>query len=549
ADGSTVTTESDSETFDAGVGWFREPDAREVGLVPGFAKGVVRSVLPGFLEDKVADARLRLTPERVSLGTSYFQQDSRIFRFERIIEGALDDQAAATFAPREFLESAADVRLRPLQPLTASLTLLTVRDLLPPIESAAAPEVQSLIAAERTGLAGVDLGWETSRTLRTALGYRPSIFSWLRTDFDWTTVYQSERNTNFVERTFAGADTTVALARNARGQRDWGTTVALSPAGVAQGLFGEPAEGESPDIAQLRAIFGAVQPLSVTYRDGITSRFNRDPIDPRLEYQFGFGGVERYRFIGADTAASLTDRSTWRLGSGVTLPAGAGVRVGYQISDATTLDTRSERRTTQRTWPDVQGTLPTLRPPRFLGIQAISVTSGIVRTTRETEFGGRALQRRFDSDTRVPLDLSIQWVRTLVTTYRGLFRSGRGVDPTGRTEREQQSHRVSLSSQLLPPSALARRLDRPIRLSLLGAVTSELNCRITAQGDNCVAFVDQLTRTASVSMDTSAGGFEFGLQVSFDDRQSFVGQQTGSTQFQVGIFGQLDFAAGALPIR
>ena len=55
------------------------------------------------------------------------------------------------------------------------------------------------------------------------------------------------------------------------------------------------------------------------------------------------------------------------------------------------------------------------------------------------------------------------------------------------------SHGVSVSSQLLPPGALARRLDRPIRLSLVGAYRSELNCRITAAGDACVAFIDMVT--------------------------------------------------------
>lgn len=550
ADGSTVTTESDSETFDAGVGWFREPEAREVGLVPDFAKGAIRAILPGFLEDKVAEADLRLTPERVSLGTSYFQQDARIFRFERIIEGVEGDDVAATLVPREFLETAADVRLRPLTPLTADLAILTTRDLLSPEKSAAAPEIRSLIAAERADLAGLDVGWETSRLLRTGLGFRPEVFSWLRSDFDWSTVYRSERNTNFVERRpAAGGDTTVVLARNARAQRDWGVTLALSPTGVSRAWLGEPEEGENPEVAQLRNILSAVQPLTATYRDGITSRFNRDPIRPRLEYQFGLGGIDRYRFIGQDTAASLTDRSSWRLGSGLSLPGGAGLRVSYQITDATTLDTRSARDILQRTWPEIQATLPTLRPPSFIGMQAVNLSAGIERTTREIEFGGRALQRRFDSDTRIPVDLSIQWLRTLVTTYRGSFRSGRGVDPTGRTEREQQSHRLSVSSQLLPPPALARRLDRPIRLSFLGAYTSEVNCRITARGDECVDFVDQVTRTASLSADTSAGGFEFGIQVSFDDRKSFVGQQTGSTQLQVGIFGQLDFAAGSLPIR
>jgi hypothetical protein len=551
ASGSTVTTSHDSGTLDAGLDWVREPEAIEIGLVPGFARGIVRTLLPGFLEAKVADAALRLTPERVSFGTSYFQQDSRVFRFERIVRQEGDDQTIATLAPREFMQLAVDVRLRPLQPLIADLTLLSIRDLLPAEEAVADRDVQELVDRERVEFAGIDLGWETTRTLRSDLGFRPTLVSWLRHDFDWTTVYQFERNTNFVERTPAGADTTVALARNARGQRDWGATVVLDPSSMVTSWFGPISIGEAEvtNTSAWRDIIDAVRPLTVTYRDGITSRFNRDPVAPGYDYQFGLGGEDTYRFVDADTAASFTDRASWRLGSGLSLPGGAGVRVGYFVTDAQALDTRSDRRTVQRSWPDVQATFPTLRMPRFTGMQSINFSSGIVRTERETEFGETALQRRFDEDTRIPVDVSINWLRTLVTTYRAAFRSGKGTDPTGDTEREERSHRISVSSQLLPPGPLARRLDRPIRLSVLAAYTAERNCRATAAGDECVAFLDQIIRTASMSLDTSVRGFEFGLQLSYDDRQSFVGQQTGSTQFQVGLFGQLVFAAGALPLR
>ena len=542
AEGSTVTTESSSGTLDAGVDWFREPASREVGLVPAFARGFVRRLLPGFLEDKVADARLRVTPERLSWGASYFEQDSRVFRFERIIYADDDDQAVATLAPREFVQMAAGVRFRPLQPLTADVSLLTTRDLLSPGEAAADPVVQRLIAEERARVAGVDLGWETGRTLRTSYAFRPSIISWLQNDFDWTTVYQSERNTNFVDA--GSTPDELVLSRNAQGQRDWGALIAVTPGVLATSWFGLPEEGESEGIAQLRSIVSAIQPISVAYRDGITSRFNREPVDPAFDYQFGFGGVDTYRFIDADTAASLTDRASWRIGSGLALPGGAGVRVRYLWSQAKTLDTRSDRRTRQSTWPDVQATLPTVRLPAYTGIQAINLSSGITRTERESQFGGRALQRRFDSDTQVPVDVSIQWLRTLVTSYRGAFRTGVGNDPTGDTEREQSTHRVSVSSQLLPPRALADRLDRPIRLSLIATYSDVRNCRITVAGDDCVPFIDQVNRTASLALDTSVGGFELGLQISYDD----VGQQTGSTQFQVGLFGQLDFAAGVLPI-
>ena len=109
----------------------------------------------------------------------------------------------------------------------------------------------------------------------------------------------------------------MTLTQNAQGQRDWGGTVSLSPSALAVSWFGSSVEEEDDGIAQLRSILSAIRPLSATYRDGITSRFNRDPVDPRFDYQLGFGGRDRYRFVDADTAATLTDRASWRLSAGV----------------------------------------------------------------------------------------------------------------------------------------------------------------------------------------------------------------------------------------
>ncbi len=546
SEGSTVTTEHESKAFDTGVGWVREPVAREVSVVPGFARDFLRALLPGFLEAGIADARLRLTPERVSLGTSYTRRDSRILRFENVLRRPDDSLALATLVPRETMQSAADIRLRPFAPLTADIAMLTVRDLLKPEEAAANPAVQALLRAERASPFGTDLGWETQRLLRTTVAYRPILFSWLRNDVDWTTMYQSERNSNFVARTPSGADTVFALARTARGERDWGVTLAVDPGRLAAAWFGEPAGGGGGGGA--RAVLDAFTPLSATYRDGVTSRFDRDPIDPGLGYQFGWADTKTFRVQDADTAATLTERYSWRLGSGLALPGGAGVQVGFGWADGTTLDTRSRRRTVLRSWPEIQASLPTLVPPAGLGIRAIRVTSGITRTRRTIEFGGGGSQRRRDEDLRVPLDVSIQWMRTLATSYQATFRVGSGVDPTGETERDETSHRVSIASQLLPPDWLASRLDRPISVSLLGAYTSERVCRATTAAGACVAFLDQVGRTLNLSLDTSVRGLAVGLQMSLDDRQSYVGRRTGSTQFQVGVFGQLQFTGGSLPL-
>jgi len=547
-DGSTVTTEAESSGLSAGIGWTREPHDRSLAVIPDFAEGFVRAVLPGFLERRLLGARLRLTPERVSVGTSYLNQDSRTLRFERIVELPGDTSTVATAAPRETMETAADVRLRPFGPLDAAVTLLTVRDLLPPEEAVADPRVQDLLREERARLSGLDLGWETNRTLRTRIGFRPRLLDWLRSDVDWSSSYGSDRNANFLLREVEGSDTLLAITRNARGQRDWRALLSADPAALASGWLGPAQPDEAPDIAELRGILTAIKPLSVTYQSGVVSRFHRGDVDPGTGYQLGWGSIEDFRFMDGDTAATLTDQKTWTLGSGLGTPRGGSFDVSYQRGEATTLDTRSDRRTLQRRWPDLRATVPPLTLPSVPGLERVTLSSGYQRTERETVYGGRGVQRRFEEDRQVPVDVSLTWTGSLVTSYRGAFRDGDARDPTGDTRRVQRSHRFSVTSRFLPPGAFGRRLDRPVSFSLQAAYTGERDCRSTAARPECVPFVDQIRRSLSVSIGTSLSGFEVGLQMSYDDRQSFVGQQAGSTQFQLGVFGQLDLSAGALPL-
>lgn len=546
--GSTVTTESEVAGVHAGVGWIREPRRRDFPLVPTFAEDAVRVLVPGFLEDRVVRARVRWTPERVSLGSSYLRQESRILRFERIVQLPGDTLSVATASPREALESSADVRFRPLPALDAGVTLLSTRDLLPPEDAVSDPRVQELLRAQRARFSGVDLGWETNRSVRTRLGFRPRVFTWLRSELDWNSTYGSDRNASFLFRELMGGDTLLALARNARGQRDWRAHLALDPGLLAESLAGPPAPGEDPELARFRSGLGSVRPLSVTYQSGLVSRFHRAPVDPGWGYQFGWGGTDDFRILDADTAASLTDQDSWTLSSGVRVAGGGGLEVAYQRSHSVTLDTRSDRTTVHRRWPDLRASLPSLSLPAFTGIQRISISTGYAATERETVYGGAGQQRRVQEDVQVPVDVSVTWRGTLVTAYRGSFREGEATDPTGYTQRSQAAHRLSVSSQFLPPLDWAKRLDRPLRFAMLAGYTAERDCRTTVTLDRCVPFLDQIRRSLSFTLDTSVGGFELGMQASYDDRRSFVGQRTGSTQLQVGIFGQLQFSAGAFPL-
>lgn len=544
---SAVTALNRSRGVNAGLDWSRDPGERSLPLVPGFVRGAVRALLPGFLEDGVTGARLRWTPEHISFGSSYRQRDTKIFRYDRIIELPEDSLVTPTLAPRRTLETVADVRFRPLPPLSAGVTFRSIRDLLSPEEAVSDPAVQTLLRRERSSLRGMDLGWETGRNLRTRLGFRPRVFSWLQSDFQWTTVYESERNARFVERRAAGSDTLLDLTRNARGQRNWRALFGLRPRTLAESLLGPRREGEDPGVTQLRGMIAALRPMRISYASGISARFNRDPVSPGTRFQWGLGDANDYRFLGRDTAATLVDQDTWTVSSGVRLPGGLGVDVGFRETTGTTLDTRSDRSLFQRRWPDVRAALPPIAPPAFLRIQQVAVSSGYSREVREIRFGEGGAQERTRSEVQVPVEVSLTWLGAVVTTYRGTLRRGEAVDPTGTTEHRQESHRISINSNLRPPDFIARRLDRPVRVSILGSFTSEEDCRSTAARPECVAFLDQIRRSVSLAMDTSVGGFEVGMQMSYDDRQSFVGLRTGSTQFRVGLYGQLQFSAGVLP--
>ncbi len=545
--GSTVTTKSNSGVVEAGLGWTRNPVRRDLALVPSFATDLIRTLLPGSLGRAVLGARLRWSPERISIGTSYVHTNSRIFRYDAIIERPGDTLVVPTLAPRETVQSAADVRFRPLESLSADFTMLTTRDLLSPAKAVSEVQIQDLLSRQHTRIGGVDLGWETNRNLQTRLAWQPRFVDWLRQDFNWSTAYSSNRNANYVAHDLPGPDS-VALARNANGQRNWQAVVSLDPGLLTQSALGEPASDGGPDpYADLRAVTAAIQPLTVTYRDGISSSFERDPVAPGADYQLGWGGMDAFRLIEGDTAATLTDRASWTMRSGFRLPGGMGIDVGWEHVLSTTLDTRSDRSTREEHWPDVHATLPTLTFAKGSPIQRVSLSSGLVRTSLRTVYGGRALQERTEGNLQVPVQLSVTWLGSLVTSYVGNFHNGRGSDPTGDTEEHETTHRVAVTSIIAAPASVSKMLDRPIKLSLLAGYTAQRDCRSTASRPECVAFVDQLRRSLSLTLDTSVNGFEMGLEMSYDDRQSYIGQQTGSTQLRVGLYGQLQFSSGTFP--
>ena len=546
AGSTTITSEGSASGVDAHLGYGRAVGRRDFGIVPGFLKPVLRWLLPRAWEESVVDSRLRWSPERFSLGASWARSRQRALRFDQIIEERGDSLGTPTRSPRESLEGAFEIVFRPFETFSAQADVVSIRDLLDPTKVIADPAVRDLLEAERLDPVGVDLGWETDQVLRTRMSFEPRFGEWIRTTLGWQTFYSSDRRATFVERSLdASGDAILALERDVNGRRDFTGQITLIPAA----LIGVPGEGPPGGSALGRAVgamVGAIDPVTVTYQDGVSSRFDRDPVDPDFSYRFGFAGQDDYRLLGADTATTLTDRGGWTVRSSARLPAGLQVGTNYALTTANTLDTRSDRTLRRETWPDLNLSLASLPLPEQALLRRASLSAGFQRIKQEAAFGGFGQQKRFQRDERIPLEVSLVWGGGLSTSYRGSFTIGEGGDPTGATERSRENHTVSLTASLRPPARLVARLTRPITMSALLQYTSDRNCRTTATRAECVPFLDELIRSLVFRVETAVSGTDVRLQLSYTDRRSFVGLQSGSSQFQFGLFGRFVIADNAL---
>ena len=545
ASSTTITSQGSASGVDGHLGYGRAVGRRDFGIVPGFLKPVLRWLLPGPWEDAVVDSRFRWSPERLSFGASYARSSQRALRFDHILEQDGDALVRPTRSPRESLEGAFEIVFRPFETFSAQADVVSIRDLLEPEKVVVDPVVQDLLDDERLRLLGADLGWETDKILRTRMNFEPRFGDWVRTDLGWQTFYSSRRTATFVNRSLDPVgDTAVALVRDVNGGHDFTGQFTLIPAAV----LGTPAEpsGGSQLSRGVGAIMGAVDPITVIYQAGVTSNFDRDPVDPQFSYRYGFAGRDGYAALGADTATTFTDRVGWTVRSSVRMPAEFRVGVNYRLATANTLDTRSDRTLRRETWPDLNLSLANLPLPDQGWIRRVSLSAGFQRIRQKIVFGGFGLQKRLQRDERIPVEITLVWGGGLSTSYRGSFTSGDGSDPTGETERDRDNHTVSLAASMRPPSAWAARLTRPITMSALLQYASDRNCRNTATRAECVPFLDELIRSLVFRVETAVSHMDLRLQLSYTDRRSFVGLQSGSSQFQFGLFGRFVIADDAL---
>lgn len=379
---------------------------------------------------------------------------------------------------------------------------------------------------------GTDLGWETGRVVEGRVTWRPPLPPWLRADLGVQTRYRSERSAGLVR---FQPDTVPELLRNAGGERDLRANFTFEP---AQLVAGE----ESPGL------MGVLSPVSVSYQDGITSWYYREPLTPAAGFQLGLGGLESFSTQDGFRASSLVDRRGFSVGSGLRFGAGPFLNVNFEDSEVIALDRRAERVNRVQTWPDLRAGISELPlPGAWEGrVDRITLSSGWRRVRDDVTFGEATLQRRSRDELQVPSEVVVVWAGGLTTRYRGLVVRGDGRDPTGTTERSRHEHGLSIETRLTPRGTLSDRIQEPLQLSLLLNWQELDECRVLVGGESCVPFQDQLERSANVSVGTRVADVDVGAQVAVIDRRSFTGMQQGFTQFQLAIWARMVFEAGPL---
>ncbi len=539
----TITTESEGGGIDGFLSYAVEPGRRELAIFPGPLGTLARWLLPGFLEERVARSRLRWTPESFGLESELFGRELSIHRFDRIIRTGGDIFVEPTEAPRRRLTGRARVAFRPIESVTAEAELLSGRDFLAVERLSSDAATRELLAAERLRAAGMDFGWEVDRHLRTRLAYRPRLPEWARTGVELTTIHLSRRNADLVAPAPpAGAPT---LLRNVDGQRNLTASLSLDPSRLPGA---SPPPNGRPDGARdwWARVF---EPLSITVASGVTSRFDRDAVEPGWIDELGWGGRERFLAIGPDTASTFSERDRATVRGGLRLPASSSVRIGYDRSLAETLDTRSDRRVSRTVWPDLNasiGRVP-LPPPLSGAVERLSLSGGLRQEERRLEFGVGAFQDRYRQDREVPFSATAALARGITMAYRGRVSRGDARDPTGDTRRTAASHSLVGSARLRSPLGAFRDRGAPLRLTVELRYTDERQCRVTSHESACVAFIDQLERDVSLAVDSSVRDFELGVRVRYLDRRSFVGLRAGSTRFQLNLFGRFLLTPAVLP--
>jgi hypothetical protein len=545
-----LTTRMESNGLTGDVSYRRDLAPRSFGALPGFLEEVLRAVSPASFENsevftRIVNSRLRWSPATISFGSTYDDQLTRSFRYDRILALPGDTSVLPVESPRQGLRSDAQLTLRPFDQMSFGIGISSERDLLAPERATTRNEEIQALERARTRLGGMDVGWERTRALNTTLSYRPNLTRWLRAEYTYANRYATDRNPSYLELQIEGADTTAQMQRRFEAGRQVTRRLFFQPPGMLS------AAGLDTTGIVYRAL-RRFEFADLTWRSTLSSQFERETFTPGFGYQFGIGDLRAFNVIGSDTAARAQDRGEFRATAALGLVGALRLDLGYHSADTRALDARGGTRlVTEVGWP--KATLnfrPTQPAGLFSFLTSFAASAGVERIERRTEDGLLATQRRGGTELRVPVTLTLGLPGGFTTMYRASMSFGETIDPTGNAESGGLQQDLTVTAIVMLPEALRNRLSRPISLSVQLMQQDQRQCRFTSfitETDGCIAFLDNGTRTANVFIESAIRDLTVGLQSTYVGRANHIGTLNTTSQFQLGFYGRFNLSAGQLP--
>ncbi len=325
---------------------------------------------------------------------------------------------------------------------------------------------------------------------------------------------------------------------------------------LARSTFGEPG-------GLLGALLGFVDRLdliSFSWTGTLASQYQRQNARPDLGYRFGLGGFRSFLFQDGDTASRVADTEGISVSSGFRLPLGAGINVDYSKNDALIWTQVTRTRSHTVGWPNVSLNWSRLPVPGLLQRWVSNVGLRVGYNYREGRtVVPRSNQRRETETLSIPFNFNLTLTTEWSFSYTLDWREEERRDQTGVSFGDGVNHSIQVNGRLRPLSQQGR-FRNPIRISLRLSQDTQKQCRrlgdpFAPPADDpdgnvaiqeCEPFTDLRIRRVDLTVGTDLPPFVLGLQGSWRDTQSQIGQQPGNTQLEISLFGQFLLETGEI---
>ncbi len=555
---SAITLHNEASGLDGSLNYGRDIKSLDVDVVPGFIEAALRLLAPAAIEksgffQRLTGARLRYTPARLTFATTYFGQERRAFQYNTILMSDSDAIITPIESPRRTLETNATLAFAPFASLSSDITLRSSRDLLPSERASKRAVERNAIEDVHRRLAGIDVGWETNRSLTSQLNFHPTIAEWIRPVVTFNARFGTDRSPSYLELVTVGADTTAILQRRFQADRQLRRQLELQPFALYRALLADTTGW----VGGIGRVIKTMQPVNLSWSSSLGSQFDRNSNTPGFAYQLALGDLHSFRVIGADSAAAASETGRFEAASSLRLPNGAAsLDVQFASSDLLAFDQRGGSRTeNEKTWPNLRLNWSDVPLPPFLraAIPNLALTGSFQQKRRTQALGLLATSDRGSRETSVPISARLTLAKGFAVSYAGTWSQGESDDPTGDAEQGGMNHNFNVTASVKPPASLKETLRQPLRASLVLTQNAQHQCRFRSalSGQetelSCVPFIDFRNRGVNFTLDTVLSDLNVGVQLGYNSRQDLVGTRRGNSQFNLAIFANFELPVGQVP--